>query len=420
MRPTPPEGKSAPRSSAPRKGIESDASRVRVRYQDNLARHLIGLARDLQNRVMTHLTVERGYGDLRLSLGPMLSLIRLAPRSASALASALAITPQACSQMVKYAAGAGYVQQTTSEGDRRAKVIRLTDRGEQLVIDASEIILSVDAEYRSQAGPRAYQRFTTCLAELFAALPIPIRSDAEIKISAQGTAAVLPMISMQIQQDLMTDTISKGHPGLKMSHGQILPLIGPEGARVHQIARIHRVSRQAVSTTARDLESLGYLAGETDPRDGRGIVLRLTERGETLIKDSVGAVDALEDQFLEVLGQRRLAQLQTIARKLYLSLHLESEIFESDETRARAGSTQNSILLPSDLRERLRRTAVREPKAGASRSPDLERLAAELRSHLGPKSSAQLASLLLHDVASDRNKQPSKPKSIRTHSERKR
>ncbi len=388
-----------------------ETGRVRKRYRDNLARHLIGIARDLQNRVMSHLTVERGYSDLRPSLGPLLSLVRIEPRPSSALATALSITPQACSQMVNYAERAGYVERVASEGDRRAKLIRLTERGNGLVEDAGEIILSIDAEYRSQVGQRAYARLTTALGELFQGLGIPAHADPELTLSSRGSAAVLPMISVQIQQGLMTATMARGHSGLKMSHGQILPMIGPEGARVHQIARIHRVSRQAVSTTARDLESLGYLHGETDPRDGRGVVLRLTDRGETLIRDSVGAVDELEQVFLGILGRQKLAHLQTIAHKLYLSLHLEEEIFEDGNGRVRPPVKKSAILLPTALRDRLRRDAVREPKAGATRSPRLEQLAAELRSHLGPKDAARLASLLMFNVASDHSAHNNSPRS---------
>ena len=378
-----------------------EVGRVRARYQDNLARHLIGIARDLQNRVMTHLTVERGYEDLRPSLGPLLSLVRIEPRSSSALATALGITPQACSQMINYAEGAGYLERVTSAEDRRAKQVQLTVRGDRLVEDAGEIILSIDGEYRNQVGQRAYTRLTSALGRLFQGLDIPAHTDSELTLSSRGSTAVLPMISVQIQRDLMNATIARGHSGLKMSHGQILPLVGPEGARVHQIARIHRVSRQAVSTTARDLESLGYLRGETDPRDGRGIVLRLTERGEDLIADSVGAVEELERIFLGVLGHQKLAHIQTIARKLYLSLHLEEEIFEEHAGRARPTAKGSGILLPSGLRDRLRRDAVREPRAGASRVPHLEQLAAELRSHLGPKAASRLATLLMHNVASE-------------------
>jgi len=154
---------------------------------------------------------------------------------------------------------------------------------------------------------------------------------------ASRSVGVLPLIAERIQCDLMQTTTARGHAGLKMSHGQVLPLIGPEGERMVEIARIQRVSRQAIRATTQDLEDLGYLRREPDPRDRRGVVLRLRRRGQRLIEDSVSAVDDLESAFREVLGERRLAHLQRVARDLYDALRLEAEIFETG-TDPRAAS----------------------------------------------------------------------------------
>src|SRR5437773_1646886 len=73
------------------------------------------------------------------------------------------------------------------------------------------------------------------------------------------SSGVLPVIASHIEQQLLETAIARGHAGLKMSHGAVLQHIGPEGARIHEIARIHRVSRQATHATARELEALGYV-----------------------------------------------------------------------------------------------------------------------------------------------------------------
>ena len=89
---------------------ETRAEQVQARYRDNAARHLIGIARDFQNRAMRHLADECGYTDLRPSLGPLLSLVAIEARPPGALASQLAISPQACSQLVNLAEAAGYLE----------------------------------------------------------------------------------------------------------------------------------------------------------------------------------------------------------------------------------------------------------------------------------------------------------------------
>lgn len=155
-----------------------------------------------------------------------------------------------------------------------------------------------------------------------------------------------------------------------MSHAQVLPLIGSDGARVNELARTQRVSRQAISATARDLTQLGYLRRQADPLDRRGVVFRLTSQGTRLIEASVSSLDELDEIFLTVLGSRPLNDLQTAARELYQTLHLEEEIFE-------ARATPN--------------TANDSP--GSDRT-DLHQLAANLRRTLGTGDTARLAALL--------------------------
>ena len=81
--------------------------------------------------------------------------------------------------------------------------------------------------------------------------------------------ALLPRLSDYSLQRLMELTRDKGHPGLKLSFGQVLTMIGPSGGRIQQMASIHDVSKQAISAIATELELLGYLRRETDPQDAR-------------------------------------------------------------------------------------------------------------------------------------------------------
>ncbi|MEE2677793.1 MAG: MarR family transcriptional regulator [Myxococcota bacterium] len=360
--PTPASGRSAPSNAA-------------SRYRENVARHLIGISRDLQGRVRSYLTEKRGYSALRPSFGPFLSLIWIEGRPLTAIASQLAISKQACSQLVNLGEDAGYVERKPDPQDRRSKLVVLTQRGHRLIKQAARVILASESEYAELVGPAAYRRFTASLAALYRGLGISSQVDPALAAIASGSIGVLPLISVRIQRDLMEATLARGHAGLKMSHGQVLPLIGPEGSRVHEIARIQRVSRQAVSATSKEIESLGYLRREPDPQDRRGVVLQLTGRGKRLIADSVAALDGLDTTFRETLGERRLAQLRQTAQELYEALHLEEEIFEHGPGRpAATGPTHR-----------------RRPK---HRRHDIQGLATRLRRELGNRDTARLVALL--------------------------
>jgi DNA-binding MarR family transcriptional regulator len=181
----------------------------------------------------------------------------------------------------------------------------------------------------------------------------------------------------------MHATSEHGHVGLKLSHGQILTLIGPSGARLHQLALLHRVSRQAISATAQDLEALGYLRREPDPHDRRGVVVRLTPRGTRLIEDSVSALDALDRGFRATLGPDAFAVLERVARALYGGLELETGLLSAAFPEPSTGAS-----LATD-RTSSRGGLPETPRA--SSAADLARLAARLRDRLGSRDAARLA-----------------------------
>ena len=348
------------------------------RYRDNLARHLIGLARDLQQRLMNQLVDACGHRDLRPSFGVLITLVAREPRPLSQLARELAISPQAASQLVNLAERAGYLARQSDPRDRRARRPVLTDSGERLVRDAVAYLREIESEYARHVGDVDYRRFSEALATLVQGLdltPRPNGEDAAAKTGpVRASAGMLPILAAHVEQDLMRATGARGHAGLKLSHGQILTLIGPSGARLHRLAQLHCVSRQAISATAQDLESLGFLRRDADPIDRRGVIVRLTERGTRLIEDSVGALDDLEQAWKKLLDAEAFAALEHVARRIYAVLELEGEILSDAFDGTPVETTGNAL-----------RTSAPE---------DLAKLAARLRVRLGSRDAARLAAHL--------------------------
>jgi len=331
----------------------------RARYRENLPRHLIGIARHLQGRVMRTLIEERGHPALRMRFGPFVSLLWNQGRPLHEIAGELAISKQACSQLANAIEAAGYLERQPHPQDRRSKVVCLTARGRQLARQGGALIQQAEAVYAELVTARRYPRFSEAIAVLYHGLELPALSLDATRAGPHHSVALLPLLVERIQRLLMEAGIRRGHVGLKMSHGQVLPFIGPGGGRIRDIAKIQGVSRQSISAISQDLEALGYLSRSVDPEDRRGVVLQLTSHGTALIEDSVAAVDELDARFAQILGVTALGQLHAIARELYDALALEREIFDA-----------------------------------VDRAPLLERLAASLRQQLASGDVARLASLL--------------------------
>src|SRR5262245_1449695 len=116
------------------------------RYRGNAPRHLIAISRQLQSRALRELR-ERGFAGVRPSFTPLLSRLWHGPRPLSLLAEELAISAQACSQLVGHVETAGYLERRPNPDDGRSRVVRLTARGRALVEESVEILLACDREH---------------------------------------------------------------------------------------------------------------------------------------------------------------------------------------------------------------------------------------------------------------------------------
>lgn len=348
----------------------SSWSRTWPRYRDNLARHLSGISRDLEARVRRCLDHDLGYHGLRPSFGPFFSLIWKEGRPITAIAGELAISKQACSQLATLAEGAGYLERQPNPEDQRSRLLVLTPRGHDLVEEAVRIILETESEYAARLGAGAYRRFSEALAVLYQGLGLPSPADSARIARASRSVGVLPLLSLRIQRELVEGAARRGHAGLKLSYGEVLPLVGAGGRRIHEVARLLGVSRQAISALAQELEGQGYLRREAALRDRRGVNLRLTTRGAGLIRDLVAALDGVEDAFRGILGARRFGNLQRGARELDQALDAPG----SAVRRAARGAGADRLVGPG--------------------TREIQQLATRLRRQLGSRDAARLAALL--------------------------
>ena len=299
------------------------------RYSSNLPRHLIGLARHLQAETMRELD-GHGYRALRLSFEPYISLVGDDGCRLRDLAEALGISKQACNQAADEIEAAGYLARVADPDDRRGKRLVLTARGRALRRDGLAAARRVQRSYAALLGKERLARLLRICARLDGGL-VERSALAAVPQAGAELGALLPRLSRYLMRSLMDRTRARGHGGLKLSHGQVLGLIGPTGGRMQQMARIQQVSKQAIGAVARDLEALGYISRSADPDDARQVVLALTSRGLRLLEDSIASVDGLCAEFAALLGAAELADLEALAAELYLELGLEQEVFATPD-----------------------------------------------------------------------------------------
>lgn len=296
------------------------------RYRDNWVHHLLGIGQDLSRRLLDRLESECGYEKIRPSLGPFIALVWREPRPLVELAQQLSISRQACSKVARQAEESGYVERVDGQGGDRAQRVRLTERGRKLVEDSVRLVFEAEAFYADRIGVGRLRRFNAASSSLFFGLGLQDQTDASLGDAARRSVAVLPLVSARVEEELLEATRAKGHDGLQLSHARLIALIGDGERSVSEMARLQRVSRQATGATVHRLEALGYVRLDDHQTDGRAVHVRLAERGDALIRHTLGALEELEERFREMLGPRRFADLVNVAAELHRVLKLEAEL----------------------------------------------------------------------------------------------
>jgi DNA-binding MarR family transcriptional regulator len=109
---------------------------------------------------------------------------------------------------------------------------------------------------------------------------------------------------------------ASGFSDFEVAHLDVFRYPGPQGMRPSEVAAHLRMSKQAVNYLLGQLERLGYLERQPDPRDLRSKRIALTSRGTAAVHVIRDAVREVETAWAAELGPRRFAQL----RKLLLDL----------------------------------------------------------------------------------------------------
>src|SRR5689334_5302453 len=118
-----------------------------------------------------------------------------------------------------------------------------------------------------------------------------------------NTATLLSLAHLLVSRRVSEGVAAAGHP-VKPSHGAVFSQLGPDGARLTDLARVAQMSPQAMGELVDELEGLGYVVRTPDPRDRRAKLIVLTDAGRRCAAAGGDAIAALERDLTATLGER--------------------------------------------------------------------------------------------------------------------
>jgi DNA-binding MarR family transcriptional regulator len=97
---------------------------------------------------------ERGHPEVRPPHGAVFPFLDDDGTRVSVLAERAQVTKQSMAELVAHLERHGYVERVPDPGDRRAKLVRATGRGEEVYAIAREFVAELEAEWTERLGAR--------------------------------------------------------------------------------------------------------------------------------------------------------------------------------------------------------------------------------------------------------------------------
>ena len=120
-----------------------------------------------------------------------------------------------------------------------------------------------------------------------------------------------------IETAVRADLAQNGFGDVTPAHSALLRDIGDDGARPSELAAHAGVTRQAITKLVDELERLDLVCREPDPDDGRGVIVKYTDRGRAGVVIARKRMRALERGYAAQVGADRWAQVRSTLETLF-------------------------------------------------------------------------------------------------------
>ena len=113
---------------------------------------------------------QRGHTEVRYAHGNVFQYLDDTGTTVSRLAERAQMTKQSMAQLVQHLERCGYVERVPDPADRRAKLVRTTERGREVFAIVREFVAETDAAVTEHLGAAKLTQLRALLTELGAAL----------------------------------------------------------------------------------------------------------------------------------------------------------------------------------------------------------------------------------------------------------
>jgi DNA-binding MarR family transcriptional regulator len=135
-------------------------------------------------------------------------------------------------------------------------------------------------------------------------------------MEALPLARLLSATTRMVIEEMHERLRALGHPDLRPAYGYALNAVGRGDTTTAQLAAELGMTKQGAAKLVASLEQLGYLDRQQHAGDGRAQLLKLTPKGDDLLRQSARVQRELEREWEALVGAPEMAALRDALERL--------------------------------------------------------------------------------------------------------
>lgn len=124
-------------------------------------------------------------------------------------------------------------------------------------------------------------------------------------------------LARQWKAEFDAEMIRRGYPWITEARGAVIGHLRPCGLAQSALSEAMGISKQAVQQQIDELVAEGVVERVPDPRDGRGRIVKLTQRGIASIVEGNAVKRDIERRYIAEIGAEKFAALNAALDALY-------------------------------------------------------------------------------------------------------
>ncbi len=137
-------------------------------------------------------------------------------------------------------------------------------------------------------------------------------------------ARILSHLKKHFDEWCMGNLSREGYPDMKVGYMAFLMNIGSEGITNNELAKKIRVTKQAMSKTSKELQSLNLIELTPNPNDARSSLITLTTHGLKMVIHARLKVNKLSEQYIAAIGKKNYRETMDNLNKI-IQVHFSME-----------------------------------------------------------------------------------------------